>query len=344
MADFNGDGRMDIINPFDLQVYVSLGQADGTFQQVTTLLRLNFNNGHFNVGDVNKDGKPDLILNYYDHLEVWFGNGDGTFSYANSVDVQGIGSTGVALIADLDGDGNADIVMAPDAVDGGDSSLAILYGNGDGTFQSPVFIPIAHNYSQVTAVDLNRDNLPDLVMTDGASVAVMMNLGGRKFDGEVDYIAGPSVSALSVVDVNSDGYPDIVVANTGGTTVTVLLNEPNGTPPEGPSVSGILSVTPEPSLEGQPFTVTLSVSGKLYLHRFPHPHSAYHHCNLQRRQQLRLQKLCSCAFRAAPHLRHPNHTFCFFFSVAGQPDRPTLGQGHQLRLHTLRCDYFPGRQ
>jgi hypothetical protein len=262
MADFNGDGRMDIINPFDLQVYVSLGQADGTFQQVTTLLRLNFNNGHFNVGDVNKDGKPDLILNYYDHLEVWFGNGDGTFSYANSVDVQGIGSTGVALIADLDGDGNADIVMAPDAVDGGDSSLAILYGNGDGTFQSPVFIPIAHNYSQVTAVDLNRDNLPDLVMTDGASVAVMMNLGGRKFDGEVDYIAGPSVSALSVVDVNSDGYPDIVVANTGGTTVTVLLNEPNGTPPEGPSVSGILSVTPEPSLEGQPFTVTLSVSGQ----------------------------------------------------------------------------------
>src|SRR5260370_20319184 len=101
-----------------------------------------------------------------------------------------------------------------------------------------------------------------MVMTDGAAIAVMMNLGNRTFDSEVDFIAGRAVSALNVVDVNSDGFPDIVVANSGGTTVTVLLNEPNGSAPGAALVSGILSVTPEPSIAGQPFTITLSVSGK----------------------------------------------------------------------------------
>jgi hypothetical protein len=262
MADFNRDGRTDIIQVANGQISVSLGQADGSFQLVTTALRDPFGTGLFNVGDVNKDGKPDLILNFYDHLEVWFGNGDGTFTFSNSINIQGVVNDVVAVIADLDGDGNADLILAPDYNAGGRMGpLAIFYGNGDGTFQSPVYVPISRRYSQITAVDVNQDNKPDLVMTDGAAIAVMLNLGGRKFDSEVDYIAGRSVSALSVVDVNGDGFPDIVVANTGGTTVTVLLNVPNGAP-GGAVVNGNLSIAPEPSVAGQPFTITLSVAGQ----------------------------------------------------------------------------------
>ena len=65
-------------------------------------------------------------------------------------------------------------------------------------------------------------------MTDGSVIAVMQNKGSRTFDSETIYVAGQSISWLNVVDVNKDGYPDIVVANPGGTTVAVLLNEPNG--------------------------------------------------------------------------------------------------------------------
>jgi hypothetical protein len=263
LADFNRDGRTDIINASGNQIYVSLGQPDGSFKAVATPLRLPFLTGLFNVGDVNNDGKADLILNYRDHLEVWFGNGDGTFAFSSSINVQTIVNSVIATIADVDGDGSADLILAPDYNPAASvGPLAIFYGNGDGTFQSPVFLPIAHRYSQVTVVDVNRDNKPDLVMTDGAAIAVMINLGGRKFDSEVDYIAGRAVSALNVVDVNSDGFPDIVVANTGGTTVTVLLNQPNGTSPNGNSVSGNLSVTPEPSSVGQPLNIALSVSGQ----------------------------------------------------------------------------------
>ena len=266
MADFNHDGRADIVDLSGGQIVVSLGQSNGSFKTVTTPLRIPGDSGHFNVGDVNKDGKPDLIINYLDHIEVWFGNGDGTFTYSNSIDLisPGVVSDFVAVVSDLDGDGNADIILTPDADPAAAlSPLTFFYGNGDGTFQAPTFLPVSHRYSWITVADVNDDGKPDLVLTDGACVAVMMNLGGRKFDSEVDYVAGRSISVpVNVVDVNGDGFPDIVVANTLGTTVTVLLNQPNGVNADGAPVSGNLTVAPEPSIFGRSFVVTLSVSGQ----------------------------------------------------------------------------------
>jgi hypothetical protein len=258
MADFNLDGRTDIINVLNGQITVSLGQADGTFIVMNTALRLPFDTGHFNVGDVNRDGKPDLVLNYYDHLEIWLGNGDGTFTYNNSIEISTIENDSVT-IGDVDGDGNGDIILSPDPNPGRLGPLVIFYGNGDGTFQPPAELPTTRQFFQVVVADINRDGKPDLVVTDGAAIATFINLGGRQFAPEVDYIAGRAVSALNVVDVNSDGFPDIVVANTGGTTVTVLLNQPNGTA-AGSTVNGTLSVSPEPSTAGQSFSITLVVS------------------------------------------------------------------------------------
>lgn len=272
MADFNRDGRMDMVAVSGLQAVVSLGQSNNSFEPVTTNLHVPFNESTYNAGDVNNDGKPDLVLNYSDHLEIWLGNGDGTFSFFASIALQPAVYAGVT-VGDVDGDGNADIILAPSSSNYLEpvSPLTIFYGNGNGTFQPPAYIPVRHAYTQIIIADLNGDKLPDLVMSDGATIAVMMNLGGRQFDSEVDYVAGRSMSVVNVVDVNGDGYPDVVVANGdgyvgssgpnySGTTVIVLLNEPNANPSSGASVTGTLSVAPEPSIAGQPFTITLSVS------------------------------------------------------------------------------------
>jgi hypothetical protein len=263
MADFTGDGRTDILAVSGNEITVSLGQRDGSFTPVTTSLLIPFGTGRFNVGDVNGDGKPDLILNYGDHFEVWLGNGDGTFTYSNSVALTNVASDFVAAVSDLDGNRKGDIILAPDAdVAVALSPLAIFYGNGDGTFQPPVFVPVSHRYSWITAADLNTDGMLDLVMTDGASIAVMMNLGAGAFGPETDYISGRSVSVpVNVVDVNGDGLPDIVVANTDGTTVTVLLNQSGATSPDGIQVSGTLTLSPEPVNYLNPFTATLSLTG-----------------------------------------------------------------------------------
>lgn len=272
MADVNGDGRTDMVYASGTQVISSLGQASGSFLTAATSLRVPFNGG-YNVGDVNNDGKPDLVLNYGDHLEIWLGNGDGRFTYFSAIPLQGPQNGGV-IVGDVDGDHNADILLLPGSyLESAYGPIAILYGNGNGTFQAPVVLPTTRRFYDVVLADVNQDNLPDLVMTDGATVAVVLNQGNRKFGPESDYVAGRSIQGLNVVDVNSDGYPDIVVSNGdaylgisgpdfNGTTVVVLLNEPNVTAPSGAAVNGTLTVTPTSPISGQAITITLAVAGQ----------------------------------------------------------------------------------
>src|SRR5216684_1840376 len=64
---------------------------------------------------------------------------------------------------DLDGDGKLDLAVI------GGGAVSILYGNGDGTFQPRVDIPLGpginDGQNQIIAADLDGDGLPDLVAT-----------------------------------------------------------------------------------------------------------------------------------------------------------------------------------
>jgi len=262
-GDLNNDGRADLVSISGGAIVSSLGQTNGTFTTVSTPLRNPTFASIAAIGDVNHDGKQDLLLVAYTQIEVWLGNGDGSFQYSGSFSIPGqlLAQGQSAAIADLDGDGNADLVLLPNPFpDAPLTPLAVFYGNGDGTFQAPVMVPISHRYTQVIVSDVNRDGKPDLVLNDGNGIAVMLNLGGRKFDSEEHFVAGQTLSTVSVQDVNGDGFPDIVAANPSGTTVTVLLNQPNGTA-NGAACAGVFAISPEPSNFGQPFTLTLTVSG-----------------------------------------------------------------------------------
>ena len=80
------------------------------------------------------------------------------------------------VIADFNLDGNPDIAVA---VSGGqDGGVVLLYGNGDGTFQSLVHIGISKGDGlSLAAGDFNKDGAPDLaVPIDGSEVmAILLN-------------------------------------------------------------------------------------------------------------------------------------------------------------------------
>ncbi len=267
-ADVNNDGRTDLVFMGNNgAITVMLGQANSTFTTVTTQQW----QGAYEVaaiGDLNNDGKPDLLLYEGWALRVWLGNGDGTFSVSNLVAVPQPGTYGVftgqhVAVADMDGDGKADIVIAPIAnYYGINGPLLILYGNGDGTFPSVQLMPVSHTYTQFVISDINRDNKPDLILTDGSGIAVITNLGGRTFSAEDHYVAGQGISGLAAQDVNGDGFPDIVVANSNGTTITLLLNQPNGKPLDGVASAGTFTVTPSPSNYSQPVTLKIVLSAQ----------------------------------------------------------------------------------
>ena len=257
-ADFNGDGRADMLYVAGITATTLLGQANETFSSVTTILRTPPMG--FGVGDVNKDGKPDLVLNFSDHVEIWLGNGDGSFTYSGQLSNDGYGYYSVAAVKDVDGDGNADILLLPYSTAVGTSNaLEVFYGNGDGSFQPAAAIPTTRRYTQVVVSDLNLDSQPDLVMTDGNIIAVLTNQGSRQFSAETYFVAGQTISWLNLADVNGDGFPDIVVANPGGTTVTVLLNQANSF--SGSQVNGTLALSPEPPIAGSPITISLTLTG-----------------------------------------------------------------------------------
>jgi Bacterial Ig-like domain (group 3)/FG-GAP-like repeat len=265
-ADVNKDGRSDLVLLSDTgMITVMLGQANSTF---TTVMTQQWQGayGVAAIGDLNSDGKLDLLLYEGQALRLWLGNGDGTFVPSNLVTIPEQGTYGIftgqqVTISDIDGDGKADIIIGPATSSGSVlGPLLILYGNGDGTFQSPQLIPVSHAYTQFVVADINGDNKPDLVLTDSSGIAVITNLGSRKFGAEDHYVGGQGISQLSVVDVNRDGFPDIVAANSGGSTVMVLLNQPNGKPLDGAASTGTLTITPAPSNYSQPVTLKIVMS------------------------------------------------------------------------------------
>lgn len=261
-ADVNNDGRSDLVFLAGGSITTMLGRGNSTFATVTTPFPY-ASQGVAAIGDLNNDGKRDLLVFEFPNIRIWLGNGDGTFTESNLLNADGqlVVNPETVVIADMDGDGNADIILAP-APDPTIPAqpLLILYGNGDGSFQAPVLLPLTRRYNQVVVADINRDNKPDLVLSDGSGIAPITNLGSRAFSSEDHYVAGQGVSQLSVVDVNGDGFPDIVTANPGGTTITVLLNQPNGKALDGAASIGTFTVTPAPSNYSEAVTLKLVMS------------------------------------------------------------------------------------
>ncbi len=169
------------------------------------------------------------------------------FAHAVSYDAGGQATYAVA-VADLNGDGYPDIVVANQCAIGGCSngSVGVLLGNGDGTFQPPVVYQSGGRIATGLAVgDVNGDGKIDLIVAnywptgagDGGTLGVLLGNGDGTFQPAVTYRSGGD-DALGVVvaDVNGDGKPDIVTANfvswgakSKHASVGVLLNNGDGT-------------------------------------------------------------------------------------------------------------------
>ena len=183
------------------------------------------------AGDFNRDGKLDLVVaNYSDiTVTVLLGNGDGTFQPRMDYPVD-YGSSSVA-VGDFNHDGKLDLVVTTSS-DAFGSAVAVLLGNGDGTFQPYLDYPTAYGPYSVAVADFNQDGNVDLATANyasgGFSVSVLMGNGDGSFQPHMDYGAGGSRSIVAS-DFNGDGKPDLAATDTFGGTVSVYLGNGDGT-------------------------------------------------------------------------------------------------------------------
>jgi hypothetical protein len=196
--------------------------------------------------DLDADGVPDLaVANLSDvSLSVMITEEACALVDHSSIDLAPASSVQCVVVADLDGDAIPDLIASL----GDEQKLALAYGNGDGTFQTPVLDDVHMGACRLHALDVDLDADTDLVVAslDTETVRLMINrdsgfdVGNGSNVGSVP--AGLDVGDLNVTD---DQDPDVAVAVPGLDKVVVLINQ-NGTQFEDPPTDVALEAGASP--------------------------------------------------------------------------------------------------
>ena len=210
-GDFTGDGKLDVtVSSWRLTAYVNDGS--GRFS-MGPLSDGSISAEALTVADVNRDGRTDIV---FDKSMVFLSDGDGDFTPVVS---EQSGSGDVAGVADLDADGNLDLVTE----EFGDW-VGVRRGYGDGTFapayllrfNGPLEVP-PYSPPPTAFADMNGDGHLDLVY----GFSILFSDGRGLFTG---YQSLPVFTeAIALEDLDGNGSPDIVALHGGSGSIEVLL-------------------------------------------------------------------------------------------------------------------------
>ncbi|OGR02048.1 MAG: hypothetical protein A2520_03130 [Deltaproteobacteria bacterium RIFOXYD12_FULL_53_23] len=222
LIDINGDGHLDLIaaNTSNISIggiQVWLGNGQGNFITETGPTRIGIYKDAA-VADLNQDGKLDIVGAGWGvdsaSLRVWFGLGDGRWSAGP---VLARDSYWGVEIADVDGDGNQDIIAASNF-----NGIQIYYGDGKGGFPRSTKLTEKGSFWRAKIADLDGNGLMDIIATSNDNHGIFIWYQEPTPEGGRHWVVkdeGLPLTGyyhdLAIRDINGDSQPDIIAASHG---------------------------------------------------------------------------------------------------------------------------------
>ena len=254
IADFTGDGKPDVVTANYGGSSISILRHNGlTGNSAGFLPPVNFSTGNhaekIAAAHVNSDQILDVVVGgqvgsgFDASLAVMINMGNGVFATPVPYDAAPggrFGSPAVAL-ADLDNDGDVDLIGGGDYENGSvdNGAVTIRRNNGNGTFGSAEIILFANFIPmprELTTGRINADGFVDIVAavpsgraTEGFVVVNSNGSGG--FNTPVYYEASQQTFDVAIVDLDGDSDGDVITLANSSAAVTAHENLGNGSFP-----------------------------------------------------------------------------------------------------------------
>ncbi|NEO69255.1 hypothetical protein [Moorena sp. SIO3H5] len=225
VTDVNGDGESDLVevwnsnNSFFAATWISNGQGGFNFGGNTRVGDFRDDTDYL-VADVNGDGESDLVevwnSNNSFFAATWISDGNGGFNLGGNTRVGDFRADTDYLVADVNGDGESDLVEVWNSNNSFFAATWVSDGNGGFDLAGNTRVGDFRDDTDYLVADVNGDGESDLVEVWNSNNSFFaatwisdgnggFNLGGNTrvgdFRDDTDYL---------VADVNGDGESDLV--------------------------------------------------------------------------------------------------------------------------------------